>query len=73
MAINYILIKQNGCTITGQKETVFDAAAEVRKTLADPFYNQNAPIKKIFLCDGQAIMEYLPSEIEDRANWQEGH
>lgn len=72
MTTTYIMIKQNGCTITGQKDTSFAAAAEVRRTLADPFYNQEAPIKKIFLCDGHEIVEYQKSEINNLSNWIPG-
>jgi hypothetical protein len=71
--INYVAIRKDGRTITGQKDSLYDAATELRKMLNDSFYSsQSNPIKKVFLSDGESLMEYLPSEIEDTANWQEG-
>ncbi|MBI5315857.1 MAG: hypothetical protein HZB34_07790 [Nitrospirae bacterium] len=73
MSINYVAIRLSGQTITGQTETFYDAALELRKMLRDPFYNRpDSPIKTIFLSDETTLSEYLPSEIENPANWQEG-
>lgn len=73
MTINYVAIRKDGRTITGQTGTFYEAAAELRKMLNDAFYNSPShPIKKVFLSDGDGLMEYVPSEIEDTANWQEG-
>lgn len=74
MTITYVAIRLSGQTITGQAETFYGAAAELRKMLRDPFYNRpDSPIKKIFLSDEEHLSEYLPSEIENPANWREGH
>lgn len=71
--INYVAIRLSGQTITGQAETFYGAAAELRKMLRDPFYNRPLdPLKKIFLSDETYLAEYLLSEIEDPANWTAG-
>ena len=70
MTINYVAIRKDGRTSTGQQETCFDCAAELRKMLHDAMYSSPSnPIKKVFMSDGNTLMEYLPSEIDDTANW----
>jgi|GEM_PF-5125474 hypothetical protein len=71
--VNYVLIRLDGRTVTGLKGSFYEAAAEIRKMLRDPFYNRpDSPIKKIFLSDGEYLSEYEASEIEDESNWTVG-
>lgn len=72
-SINYVLIRKDGRTITGQHPTFFETASRVREMFGDDFYDTpENPIKKVFMSDGVCLVEYLPSEVKDLANWTEG-
>ena len=68
MAVNYIVIRRNGMTITGQANSVDEALQELGKMSADPFYNPGSVDRRmqswerVFIgSDGEGLKEYTLS------------
>lgn len=66
---NYIMIRRNGLTITGQTETWAEAMRAMQRMRTDPFYTGHgqAAFQRFFLAttDGNdGIMEYTASEVQ---------
>ena len=67
---NYVVIRRDGRTITGQGEGQAAVALKIQSFFHDTFYHTvENPIRKIFMSSGSHLMEYTESEIFDANNW----
>ena len=64
MTYNYVVIKSNGLTVSGQAGSSLDATITIGRMAMNSFYNSTAnPFRKAFVaCDRDGLMEYTISE-----------
>jgi hypothetical protein len=66
--VNVIAATRDGRAITTRRKSFAEAAKEVLRWLEDEFYSTcSNPIERVFMSNGECLMEYTPRELEELA------